>query len=218
MDVLKWIAQLFEEYGYGVLFFGLLLEFIALPFPGETTMAYAGYLSYSGTLDFGKLILLAFLGTTIGMTITYFIGKWAGLPFIQKYGKWVLLSPDKLEKTQKWFQRYGYWLIFLGYFIPGVRHFTGYFSGIIAIPLRKFALYAYSGSLFWVILFLSIGKLFGPQWDAIFHLVELYALRIAAVVGILLLLYVVYRWRAFLFSPFYKSDKSVKTSNKKDSQ
>jgi membrane protein DedA with SNARE-associated domain len=55
MDVLKWIAQLFEEYGYGVLFFGLLLEFIALPFPGETTMAYAGYLSYAGTLDFSKL-------------------------------------------------------------------------------------------------------------------------------------------------------------------
>lgn len=83
MDVLKWIAQLFEEYGYGVLFFGLLLEFIALPFPGETTMAYAGYLSYAGTLDFGKLVLLAFLGTTLGMTITYFIGRWAGLPLFR---------------------------------------------------------------------------------------------------------------------------------------
>lgn len=179
-------------------------------------MAYAGYLSYAGTLDYGKLVLLAFLGTTIGMTITYFIGKWAGLPFIQKYGKWVLLSPDKLQKTQKWFQRYGYWLIFLGYFIPGVRHFTGYFAGIIALSFRKFVLYAYSGALFWVILFLSIGKLFGPQWDVIFHLVELYALRIAGAVGFMILLYIIYRWRSFLFSSLRKSEKSVKTSNKDD--
>lgn len=139
-------------------------------------------------------------------------------PFIHKYGKWVLLSPDKLEKTQKWFQRYGYWLIFLGYFIPGVRHFTGYFAGIIALPLRKFALYAYSGALFWVILFLGIGKVFGPQWDAMFHLVELYALRIVVIIGIILLLYIVYRWRSFLIGSFRKSDKSVKTSSKNDTE
>ncbi|QWU16859.1 membrane protein DedA, SNARE-associated domain [Paenibacillus sophorae] len=195
MEMLNWIQELFGKYGYNVLFFGLLLEFIALPFPGETTMAFAGYLSYTGRLDFMILIIVAFFGTTIGMTITYFIGLKAGMPFIQRYGRWFLFSPAKLEKTQLWFERYGSGLITIGYFIPGVRHFTGYFSGIIALPFRKFALYAYGGALFWVILFLGIGRLFGPQWTAVFHLFEAYAPWIVLAAVLLAAMILVYRFR-----------------------
>ncbi|MEK4362342.1 DedA family protein [Paenibacillus sp. FSL M8-0212] len=195
MELLEKIQHLFGSYGYSVLFFGLLLEFIALPFPGETTMAYAGFLSYKGHLDFGILTILAFLGTTIGMTVTYFIGAKAGLPFITRYGKWFLLKQDKLDKTQKWFAKYGNALIFIGYFIPGVRHFTGYFAGIAAVPFRKFALYAYSGALFWVVLFLGIGKIFGPQWNAVFHLAHQNAAYIVGGIGLLLIAAVFYRYR-----------------------
>lgn len=92
MEMLRWIQELFASYGYSVLFFGLLLEFIALPFPGETTMAFAGFLSYTYKLDFMTLVVLAFAGTTSGMTITYFVGLKAGMPFIQRYGKWFLFS------------------------------------------------------------------------------------------------------------------------------
>lgn len=198
MEMLKWIQELFANYGYNVLFFGLLLEFVALPFPGETTMAFAGFLSYTGRLDFLTLVVVAFAGTTAGMTITYFIGLKAGLPFIQRYGKWFLFSPAKLDKTQRWFERYGSFLISIGYFIPGVRHFTGYFAGIIALPFRKFALYAYGGALIWVILFLGIGKVFGPQWMGIFHLFELYALWIVSGVAALAALIILLRYRRIL--------------------
>lgn len=195
MEVLQWIEGLFQEYGYAVLFFGLLLEFIALPFPGETTMAYAGYLSYIGLLNYAWLMVIAMLGTTIGMTITYFVGLKAGLPFIERYGKWLFLTENKIKKTQQWFGKYGHSLIFIGYFIPGVRHFTGYFAGITALPFRKFALYAYSGALFWVVLFVSIGKWFGPQWQIVFHLAEEYALRIAIGVAALALIFLMVTYR-----------------------
>lgn len=161
-------------------------------------MAFAGFLSYTGRLDFLTLVVVAFAGTTVGMTITYFIGLKAGLPFIQRYGKWFLFSPAKLEKTQHWFERYGSFLISIGYFIPGVRHFTGYFAGIIALPFRKFALYAYGGALVWVIIFLGIGKVFGPQWMGIFHLFEVYALWIVSGVAALAALIAVFRYRRFL--------------------
>lgn len=216
MELLEKVQQLFGSYGYSVLFFGLLLEFIALPFPGETTMAYAGYLSYRGQLDIGTLIILAFLGTTIGMTITYFIGAKAGLPFIMKYGKWFLLKPDKLDKTQKWFAKYGYGLIFIGYFIPGVRHFTGYFSGIAAIPFRKFALYAYSGALFWVVLFLGIGKVFGPGWSAVFTLAHQYTAYILALVALLLIAGIVYRYRKALFARSRRKRPPVRQRQKQN--
>ncbi|WP_433945436.1 DedA family protein [Paenibacillus sp. SN-8-1] len=195
MDFLKYLESIFEQHGYFVLFIGLVLEFIALPFPGETTMAYAGYLSYKGMLHWELLILLAFLGTTLGITITYWIGRKAGLPFIHKYGKWFFLPPKKLEVTRYWFEKYGYTLIFIGYFIPGVRHFTGYFSGIIALPFRKFAMFAYSGALFWTVLFIGIGKIFGPQWNKMFHLAATYSAAAAiALVGIIMII-VLFRYR-----------------------
>ncbi len=214
MEILRWIQLLFEEYGYLVLFIGLLLEFIALPFPGETTMAYAGYLSYLGSLHFGWLLITAFLGTTIGMTITYFIGLKAGLPFVNRFGKWIFLSPRKLTKTRKWFGKYGHSLVLIGYFIPGVRHFTGYFSGMNALPFRKFALYAYSGALFWVILFISLGKMFGPQWQVVFHLAEIYSLWIVAGITIIALIFIAYRFRKRVLPMFTKSrKKKVKRSS-----
>ncbi|WP_152396519.1 DedA family protein [Paenibacillus guangzhouensis] len=193
------IEQLFHDYGYFVLFFGLLLEFIALPFPGETTMAYAGYLSYMGKLNWMILMIVAFLGTTIGMTITYFVGHAVGMPFIRKYGKWFLLSTAKIEKTEKWFGKYGNGLIFIGYFIPGVRHFTGYFAGIIRLPFRKFAIYAYTGALFWVIVFIWLGKFFGPQWNRVFRLVEHNAVYVVIGVIVLLVIFLVIKYRKRLF-------------------
>ncbi|WP_442601285.1 DedA family protein [Paenibacillus sp. KN14-4R] len=192
---MQFIENLFHQHGYFVLFFGLLLEFIALPFPGETTMAFSGFLSYEGVFRWEVLVLFAFLGTTIGMTITYFIGYFVGMPFVRKYGKWVLLSPDKIDKTKIWFDKYGYTLIFIGYFIPGVRHFTGYFSGIVRLPFRKFALTAYTGALFWVVLFIWIGKLFGPQWRAMFELFERYAKFGIIILVVFILLYLSIRFR-----------------------
>ncbi|WP_151737946.1 DedA family protein ['Paenibacillus yunnanensis' Narsing Rao et al. 2020] len=214
MEMLKWIEELFAAYGYSVLFVGLLLEFIALPFPGETTMAFAGFLSYTGRLDFAALVAVAFAGTTIGMTLTYLIGLKAGLPFIQRYGRWFLFSPAKLEKTQRWFERYGSILVSIGYFIPGVRHFTGYFSGIIALPFRKFAAYAYGGALLWVLLFLGIGKIFGPQWLGIFHLFELYALWIISAVAAAAALILLYRYRQQLGILLLRRKPRAKTTSK----
>ncbi|WP_409347106.1 DedA family protein [Paenibacillus sp. MBLB4367] len=149
-----------------------MLEFIALPFPGETTMAYAGYLSYAGSLNWIVCMLFAVLGTTIGMTITYMIGYFLGMPFIKRFGKWVLLSPEKVERTRRSFGKYGNVLLFVAYFIPGVRHLTGYFSGIVRLPFRTFALYAYSGAVFWVIFFVGLGKLFGAHWEELFRSFE----------------------------------------------
>lgn len=220
MEMLNWIQELFATYGYNVMFFGLLLEFVALPFPGETTMAYAGFLSYTGRLDFMTLMAVAYAGTTVGMTVTYFVGLKAGLPFIQRYGRWILFSPAKLAKTQVWFEKYGSVLIFIGYFVPGVRHFTGYFAGIIALPFRKFALYAYTGALFWVLLFLGIGRVFGPQWMGIFHLFELYSKWIISGGAVIVAVIVIYRYRKRIFSRLLrrKADLELKTKVKETSK
>ncbi|MED0872756.1 DedA family protein [Bacillus mobilis] len=169
---MEWIHELFQQYGYYVVLVGLLLEYIALPFPGEPTLAYAGFLSHQGDLSLTILILLSFIGTSVGMTFQYFLGNKLGMPFIQKYGKYVFLTPKKINLTKMWFDKYGYFLIFIAFFIPGVRHFTGYFAGIINLPFRRFAMTIYSGALFWVSFFLIGGYWLGENLDAIFQILR----------------------------------------------
>ncbi|MED1507412.1 MULTISPECIES: DedA family protein [Bacillus] len=169
---MEWIHELFQQYGYYVVLVGLLLEYIALPFPGEPTLAYAGFLSHQGDLSLPILIILSFIGTSLGMTFQYFLGNKLGMPFIQKYGKYVFLTERKINLTKMWFETYGYFLIFIAFFIPGVRHFTGYFAGIINLPFRRFAMTIYSGALFWVSFFLIGGYWLGENLDNIFLVLE----------------------------------------------
>ncbi len=184
------IEALFEQYGYAILFIGLLLEFIALPFPGEIALLYAGYLTYLGVLNGWTALFLAFIGTIVGMTVTYFIGLKVGMPFIQRIGKWVFITPDKFDKTTKWFCKCGYFLVFIGYFIPVVRHITGYLTGILGSSFRTFAVYAYSGALFWCISFLGLGYIFGSQWNSLLYAIEHYSWS----VGIILVLLAALVW------------------------
>ncbi|MDR4172846.1 alkaline phosphatase [Bacillus cereus] len=169
---MEWIHELFQQYGYYVVLVGLLLEYIALPFPGEPTLAYAGFLSHQGDLSLPILIVLSFIGTSAGMTFQYFLGNKLGMPFIQKYGKYVFLTERKINLTKMWFDKYGYFLIFIAFFIPGVRHFTGYFAGIINLPFRRFAMTIYAGALFWVSFFLIGGYWLGENLENIFLVLE----------------------------------------------
>lgn len=187
------VERLFELYGYVVLLAGLFLEFVALPFPGETTLTYSGYLSYKGILHLAPVIGIGFVGTTLGMTLTYWIGRSAGMPFLNRYGKWIFLTPAKLLKTRRWFLRYGPKLLFIGYFIPGVRHFTGYLAGIMGVPFRTFSLYTYTGAIFWVTGFAFLGYGFGPRWEFIISLIELHAWKVFVVLGVIGLLYTLFR-------------------------
>ncbi len=78
------------------------------------------------------------------------------------------LTQRKIDLTRMWFDKYGYFLIFIGFFIPGVRHFTGYFGGIINLPFRRFAITIYAGALFWVLFFLLGGYWLGGNLHDIF--------------------------------------------------
>ncbi|MGX9135630.1 DedA family protein [Rummeliibacillus sp. JY-2-4R] len=154
-----------NHYGYVVLFVALMLELIALPLPGEVLMSYCGFLIFNGELNLFLSILIAWIGTSMGVTISYIVGSKLGWPFLEKYGKIFHLKPKLLVKTSKWFSKYGDKLLIIAYFIPGVRHVTGYFSGITRLPYRTFALYAYIGSLLWVTVFVYMGRILGKHWE-----------------------------------------------------
>jgi membrane protein DedA with SNARE-associated domain len=189
---MEWMNTLFEQYGYGLLFFGLFLESLALPFPGELAMALSGYSAYAGTSSLALDLLFSFAGATIGTTITYALGRKLGRPFFEKYGKYVFLKPDRIDKLADWFGKYGNKLLLVSYYIPGLRHFTGYMSGILNVRFGSFLLYNHTGALLWVVTYVMVGRLFGQQLEYVLHLITVYSWRaavvIAAIIGLAILL------------------------------
>lgn len=163
-DTLQTVIELINNYGYIILFSALVLELIAFPIPGEPMMAYCGFLVYENKLNWITSILVATTGVTLGITISYITGSKLGESFFKKYGSYVHLGPKRLETASVWFNSYGTKLIFLAYFIPGVRHITGYFSGITKLTYKKFALNAYIGALIWTSTFISLGNFLGLGW------------------------------------------------------
>lgn len=181
---MNFLIESFNQYGYIVLLIALILELIAFPLPGETLMTYCGYVVYEGKMNLPLSILTATIGVCIGITLSYFVGRTLGVAFFEKYGRYIHIDKNKLDKTSKWFEKYGNKMLILAYFIPGVRHITGYFSGIMNISYKKFAINAYAGAFIWTTTFISLGNFLGVNWEKYHHLLKRYMIILALIIAV----------------------------------
>lgn len=185
--------MLFNEYGYIVLFIALMLELIAVPLPGEVLMSYCGFLIFQGKFNLTISIVIASAGAIVGITISYFIGKSLGIRFLKKHGRYIHLGPEKLDRTSVWFEKYGNKLLLIAYFIPGVRHITGYFSGITEISFSRFAVNAYIGAFLWTGTFISLGKVLGGNWEKFHASVKKYLIIGSILLGVTIVIIYLYK-------------------------
>jgi membrane protein DedA with SNARE-associated domain len=176
-----------NEYGYLVLFLSITLGILALPIPMEAMLAYAGFLSFLGQLNWFGSILASAAGSTLGMLLSYWVGRKLGLHFFEKHGKRLLLEPERLNSISNWLGKYGNKLLIISLFIPVFRHFIGYFSGISRVPIKVYTIYTGLGSTLWVSSFILIGKTLGPQWENFFEDIKKYLILTCVVLFILLL-------------------------------
>jgi membrane protein DedA with SNARE-associated domain len=153
-----------EAYGYPGLFVLLMLGIVGLPVPDETLLAFAGYLVFKRTLGLPATLLAAFLGTTCGITLSYGLGRGLGPGAVRRFGHRLRVTPEHLDRVQAWYRRHGRYALFLGYFVPGVRHLVAFVAGSARLPLPLFALFAYTGGLVWSLTFILLGYGFGEEW------------------------------------------------------
>lgn len=188
--VFHWVAT----YGYQALFFLLVLGIVGLPVPDETLLVFCGYLIATDRLHPVGTFLAAAGGSLCGMTISYLLGRTLGFEVIHRYGKHVFLDERKLALINRWFDRSGHWLLFIGYYIAGVRHFTAIIAGASGVLFSTFALYAFSGGLVWVGAFLTLGYVIGDNWRMIAENVHqgMHWLAYILIGGVLV--YLVIRW------------------------
>ena len=162
-QVLAWITQ----YGYQAIFLLLVLGIVGLPVPDETLLTFTGYLVFKEHLSLTLAFVAALSGSICGITISYVLGRTFGIRLIHRYGKYLRIREEHLERAHAWFERVGYWSLTFGYFIPGVRHFTAYAAGMSNLKTQHFVLFAYSGACLWVTTFLTLGYFLGERWETV---------------------------------------------------
>lgn len=167
MDFQSQFLSWLQHYGiFGI--YGLLaLGIVGLPIPDETLLILTGLFCAKGHLNILSAYPAALSGSITGITLSYFIGFLAGQNLLKRYGYLIGLTEQKIKKSHEWFEYYGKWLLVIGYYIPGVRHFTGIISGSVYLNYFKFALFAYSGAFIWSLTFFSIGYYFYDIWQKI---------------------------------------------------
>lgn len=185
------IMQLLNQYGYIILFLSLMLELIIVPIPNEALMSYVGVLCFQGKMNIVLSIISAGLGGILGATISFWFGYKLGVPFFRKYGHYIHMGPEKIEKMSKWYGKYGKVLLIISFFIPGIRHFASIISGIIKLPFRSFAIFSYIGVFLWVGTFIWLGQVMGPKWDLYQQEIKKWLLLASILFGFLVLVFFV---------------------------
>ncbi|MFC4768953.1 DedA family protein [Effusibacillus consociatus] len=176
--------NLIASYGYFALFLSLVLGIVGLPIPDEVIMTYVGFLVSKGKMDFSTALLVSFLGSVVGMSISYSLGRYFGLPLMRKYGKRFGIKESHWKRVQAWYAKFGAFVLIIGYFLPGIRHLTAFSAGASRMPIPSFALYAYTGGFIWSLTFISLGRILGEHWTLLFVFLHRYGFWILA--GLLL--------------------------------
>ncbi len=163
--------------GQDVVLFGTRIE---TPFWAFTTMALAGTFGY-----------------VLGSIGGWLIGCYGGRPLAERHGRLLHLGPERLDRAERWFDRYGDWAVLLGRVTPVVRSFVSIPAGILRMPLGRYTLLTIVGSALWCFALAGIGWVFGSNYTRFHH-----AFDIALVAGaVLLVLYLVLRRRSSRLKP-----------------
>lgn len=183
-DFIYNILMMLSSLGYWGIALGLMIEII----PSEIVLGYAGYMISKGIISYPLAIVSGVIGGTIAQLFLYWAGYYGGRPFLEKYGKYVLIRQKQIDLSEQWFKKYGAGVIFFARFIPVVRHAISIPAGISKMPFSKFTLYTVAAMLPWTIFFLYLGEILGKNWANIKTFAQPYVIPmivIAVIFGIL---------------------------------
>ncbi|MBI0580930.1 DedA family protein [Neobacillus cucumis] len=184
-DFIFSILMFLSQLGYLGIALGLMIEII----PSEIVLGYGGYMIAQGHMNFLGAVIAGTIGGTIAQLFLYWAGYYGGRPFLEKYGKYVLIKKSHIDVAESWFQKYGAGVIFSARFIPVVRHAISIPAGIAKMSVSKFTLYTVAAVLPWTVLFLYLGKVLKENWSHIKEYAQPYVLPIIIAAIVLAAIY-----------------------------
>ncbi|WP_457593693.1 DedA family protein [Hydrogenimonas sp.] len=162
-EIIDWIVETVGAMGYTGIFIMMFLESSFFPFPSEVAMIPAGYLASKGEMNIWAAFLAGAGGSLAGALFNYVLGHRLGRPFILKYGRYLLLKPQTLQKVETFFAKYGPASTLFGRLVPGIRQYISLPAGIGKMPLAAFSIYTFLGAGIWCAVLLALGYIFGEH-------------------------------------------------------
>lgn len=166
-EAMNWLVTTIGAMGYPGVFILMAMESSVIPIPSELVMPPAGYLAHKGEMNMVVAILWGTVGSLVGAYANYFVSHYLGRPLILRYGKYVLISPEKFSRVETFFHKHGEISTFIGRLLPVVRHLISIPAGLAGMNHLRFSLYTLAGAGIWCTILTWIGYVIGQNQELI---------------------------------------------------
>lgn len=167
-QIIDWYTHALSSGGYPLVALLMAAESSVLPLPSEVVIPPAAHLAHTGQIPLSVtgIVIAGTIGSWIGATLMYWAARLAGRPLFMRYGKLVLITPDKIEGAENWAAHYGSMGIFISRLLPVVRHLIGIPAGIVRMDYKLFSFFTVLGSGIWCSVLCYVGIKFGQDDQA----------------------------------------------------
>ncbi|MCA1958482.1 MAG: DedA family protein [Nitrospira sp.] len=183
-ELSTFVIETISLFGYTGIVITMAIESACIPLPSEIIMPFSGYLVGTGQFTMLGVTLAGSVGNVIGSIVAYWAGVWGGRPFVERYGRYVLISRHDLDVADRWFAKYGEAAVLFSRMLPVVRTFISLPAGIAQMNFPRFVLFTFVGALPWCYLLAYIGVRMGEEWDSL----RQYFHQFDVIIGLLLAL------------------------------
>jgi membrane protein DedA with SNARE-associated domain len=189
--VIPFLESLYGTVGYLGVGLAMAIESAMVPLPSELILPFAGFMVSDQALiepmtgqpwNFWIAVIVGTIGNTLGSLVAYTIGAYGGRPFLERYGRYILIREHELDVADEFFRKYGSATVFIGRLLPIVRTFISFPAGVARMPVGKFVVYSTLGALPWSIALVWAGQQLGANWVEIRHMLQPFDLAIAVLV------------------------------------
>jgi membrane protein DedA with SNARE-associated domain len=185
--MIAFFTHVVHRYGYLAVAMFVTLEGFGVPLPGETAIVTAAAFAAGGTLNIYGVIIAATIGSVLGGSGGYWIGRIGGRGLLIRHGHWVRLSPERLASTESYFARHGAATVFLARFIALLRIFGALIAGVAHMPFPTFSVVNLAGGILWSATFATLGFVFGKNIDVLENYITEFTIAVTSIIVFALL-------------------------------
>ncbi|MCR2806142.1 DedA family protein [Paenibacillus soyae] len=200
----SWITEFMEQFGYLGILLLIALENLFPPIPSEVILTFGGFMTTYTSLTPLGVIVVATLGSLIGAIILFYIGRLLGVERLEKivdrWGRLLRVKKEDIRKADAWFDKYGYWAVFLCRMVPLIRSLISLPAGMSGMKLVPFLFFTTIGTLIWNTILVFVGAAVGDNWEQIVEFMDVYsniAYALIALVAIAVIILYIRRARKF---------------------
>ncbi len=190
------LAPVLDHYGYLAVAGLIMLEDFGVPVPGETVLIAAAVYAGAGRLSIIVVVLIAVAAAVFGDNIGYAIGRFGGRRLVERFGRYLLITPQRLDTAERFFSRHGGKVVTIARFVEGLRQANGIIAGTTGMRWRRFLAFNVLGAALWVGIWASLGGLAGAHLGAIYDQISRYQRYALAALGLFVIFLIV--WHVLL--------------------